>query len=89
MSESGRICRKNVILETKKIFLGNKMEDPYDEKEGLSNEQIKNRVEMSDMELGVFLLDPRTLFDVSILDWEGRNKSFKVLEDEYIEVYLV
>ena len=86
MSKAGRICRKRAILETERSFFGNHTEDTYDEQEGLSNEQITKRVEMSDREFGVLLLDPRTCFDEIILDRAGWKKAFKVLEDEYIKV---
>ena len=69
MSDAGRVCRKRAILETERRFFGNNTENTFEE-QGLQLEDIQGKVEMSDRELDVLLLDPRTCGDEEVMDKE-------------------
>jgi len=83
MTEVGKICRNRAILECERRFFGNNTEEIYDE----CDDEVAKKVQLTDREKGMLLLDPRTCMQQSIMDEEAWREAYDIVQDEYVELY--
>ena len=83
MTDVGKECLKRAILECKRRFFGNKIEEPCDPVEV----DIHSKIELTDREKGNLCLDPRTVLDPQIMSIGLWEEAVDIVKMEYVELF--